>query len=60
MFSVEQMRGSAANIESALNEIARFPNSLRVDHADNNIDRVFLKTFKLAELRDGDELTVHK
>ena len=52
MFPIEQVRRAASDIERALHEIARFQNSLRVDRADHDVDRVLLKTLELPELRD--------
>ena len=52
VLGVEQMRGAAADLERALDQIPRFQNSLRVDRADHDIDGVFLETFELSELRN--------
>ena len=58
MFRIEQMRGAAADIERALHEIARFQDSLRVDRADHDIDRVFLEPLEFSKLRDRDQLAI--
>src|SRR3954447_5565070 len=58
MFRIEQMCRTATDIERALNEIARLQNSFRIDHADNDIDRVFLETLQLAKLCDWNQLTI--
>ena len=60
MFRVEQMRRAATDIECALHEIARFQNSFRVDHADDDIDRVFFETLEFAKLRDRNQLAIDK
>ena len=58
MFRIEQVRGAAADIERALDQIARFQNSFRVDRSDDNIDGVFLETLEFSKLRDRDELAI--
>ena len=58
IFRIEQMRGAAADIERALDEIARLQDAFRVDHADDRIDRVFLEALELAKLRDRDQLAI--
>src|SRR5665213_3145653 len=49
------MRGAAADLECALDEVARLENALRINLADDRVDRVFLETFELRELLDADE-----
>ena len=58
IFRIEQMRGAAADLERALDEIARFQNSLRIDRADDHIDRVLLETLEFSKLRDRNQLAI--
>ncbi len=59
-FRIEQMRRAAADLEGALREIARFHNSLGIDHADNDVDGVFLEALQFSKLRDRNELPIDK
>src|SRR5207248_6717696 len=54
----EEVRGAAADVQGALDEIARFQDSLRVDRADDDIDCVLLESLELSELRDRYQLPV--
>ena len=58
ILGIEEMRGPAADIERALDEVARLQDALRVDHTDDRVDRVLLETFELAKLRDRDQLAI--
>src|SRR6476661_8583326 len=53
------MGGAAADLESALHEIARLQNALPVDRPDHHADGVFLETLKLLEVRNRNEPPVH-
>ena len=58
---VEQMRSAAADFERALDEIARFQNSFRVDRADDDIDGVFFEALELCGIaRSGSVGHRHK
>jgi len=52
------VRGAAPDVERALNEIARFQDTLRVDRPDDNVDGVFLEPLQFSELRNREELAV--
>src|SRR2546423_619835 len=54
------MSRAAADLERALHKVARLRNSFRVDYSHNHVDRVLLEALELAELRDGNELTIDK
>src|SRR5947209_4744901 len=60
MFRIEKMGGAAADIERALNEVARLQDSLRVDRADYYVDGVLLEALQLPEMGDRHENSVHK
>src|SRR5262249_26784202 len=57
---IDETSGATADIERALGEIARLGDAFLVDYADNDIDAVFLETFKLSELCDRNELPIDK
>ena len=56
--AVKQMRGSTADIERALHQIARFQDASGVDRPDDHIDRVLLETLEPAELSDRNEFAI--
>ena len=56
--SVEQMRGSATDLKRALSKVARFQNSLRINHADNHVDGVFFEPLEFSKLRDRHERAI--
>ena len=58
IFRVEQMCGAAADLERALREIARFQNSFRVDHADDDVDGVFFKAFEFSKVRNRNQRSI--
>src|SRR4051812_40785799 len=60
MLRIEEVGGAASDIERALNEVSRLQDPFRIDRPDHNIDRVFLETFQLPEVRDRKELPVNK
>ena len=60
VFPVEQMGSSAADVECALNQIARFQNPFGVNHANDHIDRMFLESLELSEMRHGHQRAVYE
>src|SRR5690348_1840459 len=52
------MRGSAADLERALDKIARFQNSLRVNRADDDIDGVLLEALELAKFGNRNQSAI--
>src|SRR5450432_1584331 len=58
MLRIEEMGRAAADLESALHQVARLQNSLRVDDADDRIDRVFLETLEFTKLAHRYQLPI--
>ena len=52
------MGRAATDVERALSQVARFCDSLGIDHSDNHRDAVFFETLESSELRDRDELAI--
>ena len=57
---IDESRGAATDLERALAQVTRLGDTFFVDHADNDIDAVFLETLKLSELGDWNELPIDK
>ena len=53
------MRCAPTDPDRALSQIARFQNSLRVNCADDDVDRVLFEALELPKMRNRDQLSIN-